>query len=48
VSPLIDICNRLVRFDMAIIPERTHGPISATSTTTSCASTSRSTTCASC
>jgi magnesium transporter len=38
VAPLIDVCNRLVRFDVPLIPPR-HGPISATSTIMPSAST---------
>jgi len=32
VSPLVEVCNRLVRFDVALIPTRAY--ISGTSTTT--------------
>jgi magnesium transporter len=35
VSPLVDVCNRLMRFDLPLIPDDTRR-ISATSTTTSC------------
>ena len=38
ISPLIDICNKLVRFDLAPVPEEAR-IYSGTFTTTSCAST---------